>query len=95
MMRSLKKDLEVRVGYDSINHIRAGERILWVTHTDSMEMKVSAIRRYATFEEMLKVEPFNRIVPGATSAQEVLLLLRQIYSPDKERLGVVVLKLDK
>ncbi|MEI7424756.1 MAG: hypothetical protein WCK10_01405, partial [Candidatus Staskawiczbacteria bacterium] len=64
-------------------------------HTDSMEMKVSAIRRYATFEEMLKVEPFNRIVPGATSAQEVLLLLRQIYSPDKERLGVVVLKLDK
>jgi ASC-1-like (ASCH) protein len=87
-----KKTLEVRVGYDSINRIQAGEHIRLETHTGSSEIKVNDIRRYRTFEEMLGVEPWERIAPDSKSHNEVLTLLKQIYPAQKEKLGVVVLE---
>ena len=82
-----------RIGYDTINRIQTGERIRLVTHTGSFEVKVSNIRRYQTFEEMLQVEPWKHIAPDSKSREEVLSLLKQIYPPHKERLGIVVLEL--
>lgn len=93
LIHSGKKTLEVRVGYDSINRIQAGEHIRLTTHTGSFEVRVSAVRRYQTFEEMLKKELYERIAPDAGSHAEVLSLFKQIYSADKEKLGVVVLEL--
>ncbi|MFO0704556.1 MAG: GNAT family N-acetyltransferase [Candidatus Andersenbacteria bacterium] len=92
LIRSGKKNLEVRVGYDTINRIQVGERIQLVTHTSNFFVKVTDIRRYPTFEEMLIVEPWERIVPDARSQQDVLSLLKQIYPQTKEKLGVVVLE---
>lgn len=63
-----------------------------MTHTGGLEVKVKQVRRYKTFEEMLQVEPWARIVPEARSNEEVLSLLKRIYPPEKERLGVVVLE---
>jgi ASC-1-like (ASCH) protein len=93
LIHSGKKTLEVRVGYDSINCIQAGEHIRLVTHTGSFDVRINAIRRYQTFEEMLKTEPYEHIAPDARSHAEVLSLFKQIYSADKEKLGVVVLEL--
>ena len=92
LIQSGKKTLEVRVGYDSINRIQVGERIRLVTHTGSFEVKVSDIRRYQTFKEMMDVEPWERIAPDSRSLDEVLVLFKQIYPADKEKLGVVVLE---
>ncbi len=86
-----KKTLEVRVGYDTINRIQIGEYIRLVTHTGSFEIKVNDIRKYQTFEEMLKVEHWKQIVPDARSLKEVFSLFKQIYPSHKEKLGVVVL----
>lgn len=95
LIYSGKKDLEVRIGYDSINRIQPGERINLMTHTDGFFVKVKAVRRYKTFEEMLQVESWKRIVPDAHSTEEVLTLLTRIYPPEKEGLGVVVLEFSK
>jgi ASC-1-like (ASCH) protein/ribosomal protein S18 acetylase RimI-like enzyme len=92
-IRSGKKPLEVRVGYDSINRIKVGERIRLVTHMSYCDVRVNSIRRYNTFEDMLERELYNHIVPDAQSKGEVLSLLKSIYPPDKETLGVVVLEL--
>jgi len=92
LIQSGKKTLEVRVGYDSINRIQVGERIRLVTHTGSFEVKVSDIRRYQTFKEMMDVEPWERIAPDSRSRDEVLTLFKQIYPADKEKLGVIVLE---
>ena len=94
LIRSGKKTLEVRVGYDSINRIRLGEHIRFITHTGSFEVRVGDIRRYRTFKEMLGVEAWKQIAPDSKSCNEVLALLKQIYSADKEMLGVVVLEFD-
>jgi len=92
LIQSGKKTLEVRVGYDSINRIQVGERIRLVTHTGSFEVKVSDIRRYQTFKEMMDVEPWERIAPDSRLRDEVLALFKQIYPADKEKLGVIVLE---
>gem|GEM_PF-6867178 len=83
---------EVRVGYDTINRIQVGERILLVTNIGSLEVKVNDIRRFRTFEDMLGVEPWEQIAPDSKSRDEVLTLLKQIYPAHKEKLGVVVLE---
>ena len=95
MIKSGRKDLEVRVGYDSINKIRVNETICLMTHADALNTGVVAIRRYRTFEAMLEVESYKRIAPDAHSKEEVLSLFKQIYPPDKERLGVIVFELKK
>lgn len=92
LIRSGKKTLEVRVGYDTINRIRVGERIRLMTHTGSFDVKATAIRRYDTFAAMLNVEPWEKIAPDSKSKSEVLTLFKQIYPANKEKLGVVVLE---
>lgn len=90
LIKSGKKTLEVRVGYDSINRIQVGERIRLMTHTGSFDVKVNDIRRYQTFDAMIAVEPWERIAPDSKSRDEVFALLKQIYPAQKEKLGVVV-----
>lgn len=92
LIYSGEKTLEVRVGYDTISRIQVGERIRLTTHIGSFEVKISAVRQYQTFEEMLGVESWERIAPDSKSREEVLSLLKQIYPAHKERLGVVVLE---
>lgn len=95
LIYSGKKTLEVRVGYDTINRIQIGEHIRLVTHTGSFEVRVNDIRRYQSFGEMLNVESWERIAPDSKSKEEVLSLLGQIYTKNKEGLGVIVLEFAK
>ena len=85
-----KKDLEVRVGYESVNRIQTGEYIRLVTHQSTFDVRVHAIRKYPDFQTMLDKEIHKRIVPGSISSSEVLSLLKEIYPPAKEKLGIVV-----
>lgn len=88
-----RKTLEVRVGYDNIKCIRAGERIQLVTSNTSGIIVVRAVRNYPGFAEMLESESFDKIIPGS-SRPETLKVLGGIYPLEKERLGVVVLEIE-
>lgn len=91
-IRDGSKTLEVRVGYDAIRTIQPGERIRLESRADSYIVRVKDVRTYPTFENMLGAEAAERIAPGQ-SKPEVLKLLREIYPPHREKLGVVVLEL--
>lgn len=95
LIQSGEQTLLVRVGYDSINRIQVGERLELVTPTSRQNVRISAIRRYDSFKAMLEKEPFQRIAPNIASQEELLSLLKRIYPPDKEWLGVVVFELTK
>jgi ASC-1-like (ASCH) protein/ribosomal protein S18 acetylase RimI-like enzyme len=95
LIKHEKKTLEVRVGYESINRIQIGEHISLETHTTMLEVKVAGIRKYRTFEEMLKVEDWKLISPDSISEEDVLALLKRIYPSDKQKLGVIVLEFVK
>lgn len=63
-----RKTLEVRVGYNNIRSIRAGECIQLETSDASGIITVRAVRQYASFESMLAVEDAGKIVPGQVKA---------------------------
>jgi len=91
-IRDGSKTLEVRVGYDAIRTIQPGERIRLESRADRYVVRVKDVRTYPTFDNMLRVEAAERIAPGQ-SKSEVLKLLKDIYPPHREKLGVVVLEL--
>jgi len=89
------KDIEVRVGYETIRNIIVGERIIFTTHNSIQKVKISKINNYPSFNEMIKNECYLRIMPWAKQPEDVIELLKQYYPPNKEKLGVVALNFVK
>lgn len=90
-----KKTLEVRVGYNSIKRLKAGELLQLETGHTSGVVRIKSIRIYRSFADMLAAEPWQQIVPQAESEREALRLLRKIYPGHKENLGVHVIEVQK
>lgn len=90
MIECGEKQLEVRVGYGNIMSIQSGESIRLQCHDGECVVVVEDVQYYNSFAEMLEIVDAAKIVPGMVREQ-VLRILRDIYSPEKEALGVVVL----
>lgn len=90
LIRKGEKTLEVRVGYNNIKSITDGELIRLSTFHENQVIKVNEVRKYDTFAAMMEKEDFRRIAPGQ-SRDDVYNLLQDIYPPEKESLGVIVL----
>lgn len=93
LIRSRRKTLEVRVGYESIKRIQVGERIRFISHESTLDVRVNAIRRYPTIMQLLESEPWEKIAPDLDSKEAVLTLLRRIYPWEREALGMIVLEI--
>lgn len=89
-----QKTLEVRVGYDSIKRYRAEELINLETSQVSGVVKIKAVRVYRSFDDTLAAEPWERIVPDAADEATALRRLKEIYPPNKEKLGVYVFEIE-
>lgn len=90
-----KKTLEVRVGYDSIKRLAAGELLQLETSQKSGVVRIKTVRVYRDFADMLATESWQQIVPQVNTRDEALSLLRGIYPPSKESLGIYVLGISK
>lgn len=90
MILSGEKTLEVRVMYPNLKSIQKEEL---VNLNNQATIKIKDVRKYSTFEEMLSREEASRIVPGS-NREEVLKLLKSLYPPHKEQLGVLVLEVE-
>lgn len=85
-----RKTIEVRVGYDNIQRLRAGDQLKL---NDQHLITIRRIGRYADFEEMLAHEDPVAIAPDLP-ADELLGAIREIYPPEKEALGAIALELE-
>ena len=90
-----RKTLEVRVGYDNIKRLTAGELLQLETGHTSGVVRIKSIRVYDNFADMLATEPWREIVPQVDNEATALRLLREIYPAHKERLGVHVIEVEK
>ena len=90
-----RKTLEVRVGYDNIKRLKAGELLQLETGHTSGVVRIKSIRVYDNFADMLATEPWREIVPQVNNEAAALQLLREIYPASKERLGVHVIEVEK
>ena len=91
-LKSGKKKLEIRVGYHQIRAAQQGDTITFENYGQN-EFTISRVTKYDDFVDLMIHEDAEAILPGMTK-EGVLAALREIYPPDKEKLGVYAFKLD-
>ncbi len=83
------KTIEVRVAYSNLQRLEVGDCLRLNDHYPFI---ITRIGRYANFEELLAHENPAAIAPELPSDQ-LLDVIRAIYPPDKEALGVIALEI--
>ncbi|MFC4009664.1 ASCH domain-containing protein [Nonomuraea purpurea] len=86
------KTVEVRVAYASMRKIQPGQDLDFVSGEERLTTRVVRVAQYTSFEKMLEHE--DPIAIGGDlgkNPQELLSVIRSIYPPDKERLGVLAI----
>jgi ASC-1-like (ASCH) protein len=84
-----RKTVEIRVAYANITRLAAGDRLLL---NDAHSFVITRIARYSNFEELLAHEDAAKFAPDVPQ-KDLLDVLRSVYPPEKEALGVVALEL--
>jgi len=97
-IRSGQKTLEARIGYPQMRRIRKGDTILLRTGgrvENAMVIRIVDIREYRDFQEALKHENVNRLLPN-TRPENALEVYEQIYPEWKVKQygGVLVFELE-
>jgi ASC-1-like (ASCH) protein len=89
------KTIEVRVKYPHLADLSAGDTIRFrIKGSDERcDVKVKRVTEYPTFETLLDGEGPANINPTATREQQ-LTNIRAIYSPEKEALGALAIRIE-
>ena len=89
------KTVEVRVGYPRMRSIQSGQELTFVSGDQRVPTTVKRVTEYPSFEEMLNSEDARSIGGELGESRENLLaVIRSIYPPDKERLGVLAIEIE-
>jgi ASC-1-like (ASCH) protein len=89
------KTVEVRVGYPRMRKIRAGDRLTFISGEERLPTVVKRVTEYASFDAMLDNEDARSIGGELGESREGLLaVIRGIYPPEKERLGVLAIEVE-
>lgn len=83
------KDIEVRVAYENLKRLQAGDILLLNGQHPYAIVRITA---YPDFEALLRSEDASRIAPDLP-AGELLPALRRLYPPEKEALGVLAIEI--
>ncbi len=85
-----EKTVEGRVKDDKRARIRPGDKILF---NRRLLVEVVDVREYDSFEEMLRSEGLERVLPGVESVEEGVRVYRRFYSTGKEKMfGVLAIE---
>ncbi|MBT8224398.1 MAG: ASCH domain-containing protein [Dactylosporangium sp.] len=88
------KTVEVRVGYPRIRAIQTGQELTFVAGDQRVSTRVVRVTEYPSFEAMLDHEdPLTIGGELGASKDQLLAVIRGIYSPEKERLGVLAIEI--
>jgi ASC-1-like (ASCH) protein len=89
------KTVEVRVGYPRMRAIAAGQELTFVSGERRVPTRVIRVTGHPSFDAMLDRED-PRSIGGdlGDNKDELLAVIRGIYPPEKERLGVLAIEVE-
>lgn len=93
MIKSGAKTVEIRVAYPSMKSITVGT-VIFFNDDPNCARRVKRITIYKSFAEMMANEDPKTLNPYCTAHQQ-LADIRKIFSPDKEKIGVIAFELEK
>lgn len=88
-----RKTIDIRVTTPKIRRKRVGEEVIIACSDGRVKVRFTAIRKYDDFDATMMVEDPEQIAPGKTKA-EILIGLREFYTPEQEALGVTALHIE-
>lgn len=97
-IRAETKTVEVRPFHRSVVRLQAGDTLRFYYFTnakDDVTCRITAIRKYPTFMELLETENFTRCLPGCPSlkqAQEAYYKIPK-YEEKEKAFGVVAIEI--
>lgn len=94
LITSGEKTVEVRVAYESMKRVKAGDLINFTCRGESCLTRVVRVGQYRTFTEMFGTEDVGAVNPHATE-EEQLRAIRAIFPAAKEALGVLVFEIER
>lgn len=83
-----RKTIEVRVAYPRLAGMSSGDTIRF---NGEHEYRVERVARYLDFQALVLAEDPRRMYP--TDPDNLLTVLREIYPPEKEAIGVLAIHL--
>lgn len=97
LIRDGIKTVEGRINNTKYNKLKKGDTIKLEKYEDSNEyvvLSVESIQAYKTFEEMIKSESLEKILPGIKDINEGVEVYRQFYKPEVElEKGVLAIRI--
>ena len=88
-----KKTVEGRINKGLFKQLQPGNIVVFKNGYDLVKVKFTGKNEYPSFEEMLKKESLQRVLPNIKSIPEGINVYRQYFTEDVERqYGVVALK---
>lgn len=87
------KTIEIRVGYAKIRKMAAGDTLRFNSGDDALTTRITAVKEYKSFEQMLDAEDNTVIGEAGMTRDQLLAACRDIYPPEKEALGVFAIHL--
>jgi ASC-1-like (ASCH) protein len=96
-LKNGEKTIEGRTRKGAYQDIGAGDHIVVFNNdeTDSVEVVVKDVRRYATFREMLEKELLKKILPDVESVEEGIKIYEKFYDPEEEKeFGVIAMEVE-
>jgi len=92
LIKEGKKTVEGRVKDDKRVRIKPGDKILF---NRRLLVKVIDVREYDSFEEMLREEGLENVLPNVDSIEEGVEIYRRFYSSGKEKMfGVLAIEIE-
>ncbi|WP_457619653.1 HisA/HisF-related TIM barrel protein [Methanopyrus sp.] len=92
LIKEGKKTVEGRVKDDKRVRIKPGDKILF---NRRLLVKVVDVREYDSFEEMLREEGLENVLPNVDSIEEGIEVYRRFYSSGKEKMfGVLAIEIE-
>ncbi|MEO2241417.1 MAG: ASCH domain-containing protein [Euryarchaeota archaeon] len=90
LIKEGKKTVEGRVKDDKRVRIKPGDKILF---NRRLLVEVVDVREYDSFEEMLREEGLENVLPNVDSIEEGVEVYRRFYSSGKEKMfGVLAIE---
>ena len=92
LMKEGKKKVEGRLYDEKRQKLQVGDVIVF---EGKLRVKVKALRRYASFKEMLEKEGLENVLPNVGSIEEGIKIYRQFYDEEREKkYGVVAIEVE-
>lgn len=93
------KKVEVRLYDEKRQKINIGDTIIFKKEPElevTMKVKVIGVLRYNTFEELFKDFDIEMLADKSMTKQELLNVLEEFYTPEKQKqYGVVGIRIEK